>query len=1426
MKIKPLPFCSERYSSRRYHSLVVVLLLTIANVFAQDLTKVAPVTNKILMVSLDEGHVDYHDVYGQNASSIAHANAVNTTNAANKANYILSSTDDSNYATPKSPINLGRKAKPQDYVDLYASGTKVVLDHSVYIELPSNLVRGKTYTLTVNNLVQNRNTITFVYDEKKLWSPTIHVNQVGFVPTGVKYAYLSQWMGNFNAGVHLNGGLELDSYSGSQFQIIRSSDNTVVFTGTISKRKDKSTTETNNGEFGATKNFTNADVWECNFSGFSTPGQYYIAVDNIGRSHTFEIAESAYRHAYRAVSKAIFTQRQGVDKELEGGVVYPRGHHPDDRNVWFTGTTTPVNVWGYYYDAGDWDGHNRHIGVPMDLMLLYDFKAENFKDGDVGNRYRLSSTSAWINEGTDGLPDILNEAKWLVSFYKRAKDALIAAGKGTGGVIGGRLPNQNGVNGEGYIGPDAGAEGRNSWTDTRPVYVNAEEIANTFLYSGAAAYYAVMLNKFHGTVTTESNSWRTEAVNAYNWADSKSGDEVGTPNIKGKILGSACLYRLTGEVKYLNDLKRLIPMDVTYPSYDAWQRMETWHYAAMILGMCPSNHPNLDVTFQTSLKNQIISHADGDYMTPADIRGFRLGFNANRHTSNGAFSIPRMQMVAFAYEMTGDIKYLQQIQHTANYTLGGNENNMTYVSGLGHNPDEKTFHPDAWKLIDFNSKVYTNTIFPGYSNYYGHKDCDFFGCGFNFTGDEDYSRSLASPAISSWPAGEWRMNNKYSIAGSEFTMEETLSQTAFTYGYLSGNSSAAFTPNARPTVSLNFSENQSFPKAGCNLTVTSSSDTRIVKYYYDWHFIGESNDRTSNFAFFWIPPQSSGTTVNVTAVGYDDRGLITRPTDAGDRNLLISTSVSCSGGNVSVTGVTVSPTTATIGVGATQQLTATVAPANATNKDVTWSTTNAGVATVNSSGLVTGVGAGSATITVTSQDDPTKSATSAITVTTATPTCTAYEAETFSAQSGVVVATNQSGFTGTGFADFGGQGTYAQWNVSVPSSGTYTLKFRYGNGSSGNRQCALTANGSTMGNISFSPTANWSTWNVQQITATLNSGANTIRLTANTSAGGPNVDSYEICGSGTPDPTYTLTISSPNGTVTKSPNKTTYNAGETVILTATANSGYTFNSWSGSATGTTNPLTITMNSNKTITANFTSNSTGGCVAYQAESGYSGSGVTVVTGSGSTGSGFLDYGGQGTYAQWTVSVPAAGTYTFKFRYSNGSSGNRQCALSANGSAAGNISFGPTTGWATWSVQEITASLNSGSNTIRLTANTSAGGPNLDSYEVCGSASMQSASADGVEWADPERQDWRGASFNVFPNPVNNEELNVTLQDDLPGDNKVVISLIDAIGRKSYSRELGMQQYLHHVIDCSRIPNGVYLVRVERGHRQKTAKVIIK
>lgn len=115
----------------------------------------------------------------------------------------------------------------------------------------------------------------------------------------------------------------------------------------------------------------------------------------------------------------------------------------------------------------------------------------------------------------------------------------------------------------------------------------------------------------------------------------------------------------------------------------------------------------------------------------------------------------------------------------------------------------------------------------------------------------------------------------------------------------------------------------------------------------------------------------------VTKTGPNDYSLTIDPVAVGTTNLVYTCADGVSTGlleiivsapSVPVTSVTVSPTTKTLEIGQTQQLTPTVLPANATNKNVSYASSAAGIASVNASGLITAVAAGTATITVTTQD--------------------------------------------------------------------------------------------------------------------------------------------------------------------------------------------------------------------------------------------------------------------------------------------------------------------------------------------------------------------------------------------------------------------------------------------------------------------------
>lgn len=126
------------------------------------------------------------------------------------------------------------------------------------------------------------------------------------------------------------------------------------------------------------------------------------------------------------------------------------------------------------------------------------------------------------------------------------------------------------------------------------------------------------------------------------------------------------------------------------------------------------------------------------------------------------------------------------------------------------------------------------------------------------------------------------------------------------------------------------------------------------------------------------------TSSNPGAVSVSNSGLVT----ARGNGTATITAVSIDGGkstsaNVTVStpvsGISLSPASLNLNVNQTAQLSATIQPSTASNRNVTWSSSNTQVATVNSSGRVTARSGGTATITATAADGG-KTATASVTV--------------------------------------------------------------------------------------------------------------------------------------------------------------------------------------------------------------------------------------------------------------------------------------------------------------------------------------------------------------------------------------------------------------------------------------------------------------
>lgn len=143
-----------------------------------------------------------------------------------------------------------------------------------------------------------------------------------------------------------------------------------------------------------------------------------------------------------------------------------------------------------------------------------------------------------------------------------------------------------------------------------------------------------------------------------------------------------------------------------------------------------------------------------------------------------------------------------------------------------------------------------------------------------------------------------------------------------------------------------------------------------------------------------------------------------------------------------------------------------------------------------------------------------------------------HEAESARVSQGLVES-NHSGFTGSGFVNYDNlNGSYVEWTVNAATAGSAGLTLRYANGTTTNRPMTLTVNGTTVAtNKAFNGTGAWTNWATTALTANLKAGANTIRATATTSNGGPNVDHLSV-DTGTTTPPTGSTPVAVNGQLT------------------------------------------------------------------------------------------------------------------------------------------------------------------------------------------------------------------------------------------------------------------------------------------------------
>jgi hypothetical protein len=852
-------------------SLVLATLATALglNAYGAELVEVAPLSNSILVAHFDDGYVIHHTIGTPRSNETIVVDTLMGTQAQLPDSYVIKSIDDPNYSGDgKSPTSVGRKSKMTEWSfacvdwDGYncskAGSRDHAKEHWLYLNLPHPLVSGRTYTIETGSLASNKTSETIVFNEQNLRSEAIHVNIVGYSTSAPKkYGYLYAWLGD-------QGGIELSQFEGAPFQIRDASSKNIVFNGTINLRNgDAQRDELFNAQSTLDGNFTGSKVWDCDFSAFNTPGDYVLTVPGIGSSFPFEISTDVHWEPFYWSLKSISMNRSGIELSTTwADMNRPAPHNPTvtpgfanrlfyttsryqdmstsdaaaaDRGIWEAGKMGNLEAWGWYQDAGDWDAYYHHSRVPTWLIFLYETNPEKW-----------NNVSLNIPESNNDIPDLIDEAMWLPRYYHRVRHEIMDKGWGTGGVGGARTLGD-------LWGHDESPEGngQGSWQDVaRDWYVSGEDVWTTYRYAALSAQFAMVLARL-GKTDPNGVDWAAEAVSAYTWA--KDNTVPDDENLKlgyecnlslDRAYAAASMFGLTGTQEYLDQLKA----DVAQQGWESWSSpTETEAEAILVYLLLPGSLQDRDIPFRNQLRQLVENRSNMELVTHMQNRAMRWGGNPWMPLLVGAATTPLIQVglmtshLAKEWNPTLAATYLEVVYSTADYFLGTNPLNMTWITGVGDRSPKAIFHMDSWYIKGYNNP--RKGFIP-----YGPWDPNAY-IGANSTWNPQLWKIHAYPEGMTGTTVNWPMHEAWFEAGTApMTGENTITQTqmpsALTYGFLWSLSGSKTGPGfeepvkqlnvVKPSLDLNWkvSPNEiqvtGIPQGG-SLTLFSVSGKRLTK---------------------------------------------------------------------------------------------------------------------------------------------------------------------------------------------------------------------------------------------------------------------------------------------------------------------------------------------------------------------------------------------------------------------------------------------------------------------------------------------------------------------------------------------------------------------------------------------------------------------
>jgi len=423
------------------------------------------------------------------------------------------------------------------------------------------------------------------------------------------------------------------------------------------------------------------------FSSFDTAGTGYTLAVGDDVSFPFDITAAPFTDLRRDSLAFFYHQRSGTPIEAAYvGDTYARaaGHlnvapNQGDDNVPCRADLNcgyTLDVRGGWYDAGD---HGKYVvnGGISAWQVLDTYE----RAVALGDASALGDGTLAIPERANGVPDILDEARWEVEFLLKMQ--------APSGMVHHKVHDAN------WTGlPTLPSQ------DPQPRRLSAVSTAATLNTAAVAAQAARIWKTIDPAFSAKAllaaeKAYTAAKANPNVLADPNDGTGGGTYS-DGTVTdefywAAAELYTTTGGDAYRADVTGSPLYKGTSLSARGFDWASTGPLGDVTLAVVPNGLPRADVAairqaFATTADAHLAQMATQGYPAPYRNADGSYDWGSNGLVANNAM------VLALAADFTGDAKYRAGVYETMNYLLGRNPTGYSYVSGYGDQPVRNVHH--------------------------------------------------------------------------------------------------------------------------------------------------------------------------------------------------------------------------------------------------------------------------------------------------------------------------------------------------------------------------------------------------------------------------------------------------------------------------------------------------------------------------------------------------------------------------------------------------------------------------------------------------------------------------------------------------------------------------------------------------------------